>query len=1141
LIIDDGDTSDPLISYSGGSTVIQPGGYGVILDQGYSGISEPYTIPVEAILLTVPNAALGSGISTSDPLILWRDGVQISGYAHPFDPGNGIAAERIDPQAADDADNWAPAPCSASPGQANCVSSGGGGGVVSFVVISEVMASPVVSTSGEFIELYNYGDDPVELAGLVISDGDSTDTLVSVSGKSTSLGPGQYGVIIDPDLIPNMTGAPYHLDSAVPVVVTVADTALGNGLAKSDPLTLFAADGQTVLSTYAHPLSTDAQSVERIDALEADLPSNWMPSPCVDGHSAGRANCAAGGGGPVEVPPIVINEVMANALDEDRGEFIELYNYGDTAVDVAGFVISDGDATDRIEAFPGFSDTVIPAGGYGVILDPEYADQYSLPTGAVRLAPDDTTLGNSLATNDPITLYLEDGVTVVSTFSFPFNPGNGISVEKRDDSGDAESNWVASPCSSGASPGGLNCASEGGDPPDPNAELVIAEVMANPLVESSGEFIEITNVGAQAIDLAGYLISDGDAVDALQSFAGETTTLAAGGIAVVLDASYPDPGPYDIPLSAVLLTTEDAAIGSGLAIDDTVSLLDPDGVTVISTYNHPFNPGNGVSVERVDLAAPDDPTNWVASPCASGSSPGELNCAGGGGQPGVTVVDVNTASSAELQQVTGIGPSTANAIVNYRTAYGSFESLDQLQVIDSVTGAKVDDWMVAAADEDPFVIGLAGGQEVQVFADLDALFAALPNPATPGAWDGVPVRVQRTVLLSQNDYAEQQNLTFGSWGDESAFEPTAPSTIAVYLDRDPAETSYHRDQTDSVDALADWIKEDGAPYRMPLFYRWSGAHYGWGELEYAHVFAIEGVVEVYGGEWQIRVRAKVDAGLDRVVRIEKWLAPDSWTGIVTVWTYAYKPVVVEATSGYHHCLPYRLALAHPCRQYWFDTYGQWIDVPRCVKFGECYGCMPDWVLFNQAVAEWRNVANQGDGYCFDHDSVEYCFTTAEETTGLDILNNATFTQLTAHCYTNSLANVILANRPFTSIAAYDQTSGVGSTSLWDLLVCYVRSGDWPPAAFGTVARVLQEIPANEYQTVTVDSATVDSRNGSLFEICDPASADCIQVYSSLGLPASLSVGDTVRVTGEVRWYSAGQFWEILVSESGHLVEILQEG
>jgi hypothetical protein len=147
---------------------------------------------------------------------------------------------------------------------------------------------------------------------------------------------------------------------------------------------------------------------------------------------------------------------MANALDEDTGEFIELYNTGDEPVDVIGFTFTDGDATDVIQPFQKDGKGIIPPKGYGVVLDSEYAGQYQIPDTAVLLTTKNTTLGDGLATNDPITLFDKTGKPI-DTYSHPFNPGNGISAERLDPlKGDEPDNWKASNDVSGSTPGKEN-------------------------------------------------------------------------------------------------------------------------------------------------------------------------------------------------------------------------------------------------------------------------------------------------------------------------------------------------------------------------------------------------------------------------------------------------------------------------------------------------------------------------------------------------------------------------------------------------------------------------------------------------------------------------------------------------------------
>jgi len=50
-------------------------------------------------------------------------------------------------------------------------------------------------------------------------------------------------------------------------------------------------------------------------------------------------------------------------------------------------------------------------------------------------------------------------------------------------------------------------------------------------------------------------------------------------------------------------------------------------------------------------------------------------------KPPAKPVNINTATSEELQQVPGIGPATAEKILQMRKSYGAFKSLDDLLAI----------------------------------------------------------------------------------------------------------------------------------------------------------------------------------------------------------------------------------------------------------------------------------------------------------------------------------------------------------------------------------------------------------------------------------------------------------------------------
>ena len=56
-------------------------------------------------------------------------------------------------------------------------------------------------------------------------------------------------------------------------------------------------------------------------------------------------------------------------------------------------------------------------------------------------------------------------------------------------------------------------------------------------------------------------------------------------------------------------------------------------------------------------------------------------------KPPAKPVNINTATSEELQQVPGIGPATAEKILQMRKSYGAFKSVDDLLAIRGL-GAK---------------------------------------------------------------------------------------------------------------------------------------------------------------------------------------------------------------------------------------------------------------------------------------------------------------------------------------------------------------------------------------------------------------------------------------------------------------------
>jgi len=59
-------------------------------------------------------------------------------------------------------------------------------------------------------------------------------------------------------------------------------------------------------------------------------------------------------------------------------------------------------------------------------------------------------------------------------------------------------------------------------------------------------------------------------------------------------------------------------------------------------------------------------------------------------KPPAHPININTATATELQQVPGIGPSTAQKILDTRKSYGAFKSVDDLLAIKGIGPKKLE-------------------------------------------------------------------------------------------------------------------------------------------------------------------------------------------------------------------------------------------------------------------------------------------------------------------------------------------------------------------------------------------------------------------------------------------------------------------
>src|SRR6202521_1677945 len=110
-------------------------------------------------------------------------------------------------------------------------------------------------------------------------------------------------------------------------------------------------------------------------------------------------------------------------------------------------------------------------------------------------------------------------------------------------------------------------------------------------------------------------------------------------------------------------------------------------------------------------------------------------------KPPAKPVDLNTATSEELQQVPGIGPATAEKILQMRKSYGSFKSVDDLVAIRGIGKKRLDKMRKYLTIGKPTVAGKAPqpsgcGACAKALAVKQSTPAAKPTaPAKPATVD----------------------------------------------------------------------------------------------------------------------------------------------------------------------------------------------------------------------------------------------------------------------------------------------------------------------------------------------------------------------------------------------------------------------
>lgn len=151
------------------------------------------------------------------------------------------------------------------------------------IVFSEILANPADENTGEFVELYNQSDAPIDLAHWSLTDtGDQNDILVDFVGEfdrgvSGLVVPANgFAIVVDHNYVGQYNGLLETRDPERFIVITSDDQQLGNGLSNaSDTLTL--SNSAEIISTVSW--SSDAGEGQTWKALKlGEQQQTWVKS-----------------------------------------------------------------------------------------------------------------------------------------------------------------------------------------------------------------------------------------------------------------------------------------------------------------------------------------------------------------------------------------------------------------------------------------------------------------------------------------------------------------------------------------------------------------------------------------------------------------------------------------------------------------------------------------------------------------------------------------------------------------------------------------------------------------------------------------------------------------------------------------------
>lgn len=457
----------------------------------------------------------------------------------------------------------------------------------------------------EFIELQNIGEKPLDLDGVRFADG------VDFTFAARTLDPSQFVVVVK-----NQDAFSHRYGDDI-VIAGVYTGSLKNG---GERLILEGSLGESLVdfvyddAWYDH---TDGDGFSLVvidpsrDIAAWGTAENWRPSNSLGG-SPGWSDDG------ISPDAIVINEVLTNTGGAD-GDWIELYNTTDTALDVGGWFLSNDPAQPR--KFRIADGTTLEKGGYVLFTEATHFGADSGNAG-LRVPFSLSELGGEVRLSSAVDDELKGFRASVRFNAAELEVTFGRHVNT---AGDVDFTALIQP-----TPAAANA-------PPRVGSIVINEIMYHPA--DGDEFIELRNLTDEVVLLHDPAIPDGGwrFTDGINFVFPAGAEISAGGLALVVPidpAVFRDK--YNVPVGATIFGPYTGALKNGgeavilsrpVAVepDAQPAVMDVDRVVYDDTAPWPIvADGSGPSLAR--LVAEEyggEPTNW--RPGSIGGTPGRMN------------------------------------------------------------------------------------------------------------------------------------------------------------------------------------------------------------------------------------------------------------------------------------------------------------------------------------------------------------------------------------------------------------------------------------------------------------------------------------------------------------------------------------